>query len=129
MGMYTEIFVNVDLKDDTPEDVLNTLRAMCGEAGYKYLLNDKPGRWAYLFYDGSYYTPLTSCRMLTHDNIGGYWSLLAKGDIKNYEEEIEAFFAWIEPYVQDKGCEKILMGYHRYEESAEPVLIYKKTEE
>jgi hypothetical protein len=31
MGMYTEIYVNVDLKQETPDEVLNVLKAMCGK--------------------------------------------------------------------------------------------------
>lgn len=31
MGMYTEIYVNVDLKRDTPEEVIHVLKAMCGK--------------------------------------------------------------------------------------------------
>jgi hypothetical protein len=29
MGMYTEIYINVDLKPETPDEVINTLKAMC----------------------------------------------------------------------------------------------------
>ena len=84
MGMYTEIFVNVNLKPETPDDVLNVLHAMCGDDSKKEALADKPARWECLFNNGSYYTPLTSCAKLTFDNIAKHWSLLGKGDIKNY---------------------------------------------
>lgn len=29
MGTYTEIFVNIDLKGNTPSEVIEVLRAMC----------------------------------------------------------------------------------------------------
>jgi hypothetical protein len=120
MGMYTEIYVNVDLKENTPEEVINTLRAIC-EFDYdsEYLVN-KPTRWSFLFGNGSYYTPCTSVCHLTFDAISNQWSLLGKGDIKNYEGEIEQFFEYIEPWVEDK-----FMGYMRYEEHDEPKLMYK----
>ena len=120
MGMYTEIFVNVDLKAETPDEVLAVLRAMCGE-GDQSALAGKPNRWNRLFNNGSYYLPLTSCAKLTYDKIAGHWSLLGKGDIKNYENEIEQFFAWLMPHVEAGDGEFI--GYSRYEEAEVPTLV------
>jgi len=121
MGMYTEIYVNVDLKDNTPEEVINTLKAICEFEHDSEYLDNKPTRWSFLFNNGSYYTPRTNVSNLTFDAIGNQWSLLGKGDIKNYENEIEQFFEYIEPWVEDK-----FMGYMRYEEHDEPKLMYKK---
>jgi len=125
MGMYTEIFVNVDLKQNTPEDVIDTLKAMCffvpiSDDEHDTALADKPGRWNYLFSDGSYYTPNTSCRNFTFDDISGSYSLLGKGDIKNYNGEIEEFFEFIAPHVEDIG----FIGYSRYEEADVPTLYF-----
>jgi hypothetical protein len=121
MGMYTEIYVNVDLKEDTPEEVINTLKAICEFDFDSDYLDNKPTRWSFLFGNGSYYTPRTSVSNLTFDAIGNHWSLLGKGDIKNYENEIEQFFKYIEPWVENK-----FMGYIRYEEDDAPTLMYKK---
>jgi len=123
MGMYTEIYVNVDLKKDLPPDVLAILKAMCGDEDVN-ALKGKPSRWGYMFYSGSYYTPNVSCRVLEYDDISNQWSLLGKGDIKNYEQEIEKFFEWIDPYVDAESGEFI--GYKRYEENLNPTLIWKK---
>jgi hypothetical protein len=121
VGMYTEIYVNVDLKPETPERVLAVLRAMCGDED-KSSLGDKPERWNRLFNDGSYYTPRTSCGILKYDKFLKAWSLLGKGDIKNYENEIEQFFEWIKPWVDGEPGEFI--GYKRYEENLEPTLVF-----
>jgi hypothetical protein len=118
MGMYTEIFVNVDLKEETPEEVIQTLKAICEKDHESPLLNDKPGRWFMLFNNGSYYTPSTQCAALTFDRISNNWSLIGKGDIKNYEGEIEAFFDYIRPWVEDN-----FMGYMRYEEDDRPTIM------
>lgn len=126
MGMYTEIYVNVDLKSDTPDEVINTLRAICEKDQASPLLKDKPARWFILFNSGSYYTPNTECASLTFDTIGGNWSLIGKGDIKNYAGEIQQFFAWLMPYI-DAG-EGEFVGYHRYEEDQLPVLVVKSGE-
>ncbi len=124
MGMYTEIYVNVDLKKETPDEVLNVLKSMCYHEGFDrdVYLKDKPLRWRLLFNDGSYYTPLTSCANLTFDKIRDAWSLLGKGDIKNYGGEIEAFFEWIKPWVD--GIPGDFIGYSRYEEDQVPTLHF-----
>lgn len=121
MGMYTEIFVNVDLKPETPEDVIAVLRAMCGGED-RSPLEGRPGRWRFLFSDNSHYTPRTACAELKYCKIAGAWSLLGKGDIKNYAGEIEAFFDFIMPWVD--GVPGQLIGYKRYEEYDVPELVF-----
>ncbi len=120
MGMYTEIFVNVDLKKETPSEVINTIRAMCNKDHTSPYLEGKPVRWSYMFNDGSYSLPRTECGLLTKDDLNGSYSLLAKGDIKNYGSEIGQFFELIKPWVEDD-----FMGYARYQEDREPTLIYR----
>jgi len=120
MGDYTEIFVNADLKENTPTEVIETLRAICtGDHKSEYLEN-KPGRWSMLFNNGSYYTPLTHCGELSFDDIAGYYSIIGKGDIKNYEGEIEKFFDFIKPWCKADT----FIGYVRCEYAREPTLIY-----
>lgn len=125
MGMYTEIYVNVDLKRDTPAEVILVLKAMCRKLEPEVserVLESYPHRWHLLFNNGSYYTPFTHCQYLEYDEITKQWSLLGKGDIKNYGGEIQEFFNWIMPHVD--GIEGDFIGYHRYEESQEPVLHF-----
>ena len=122
MGMYTEIYVNVDFDENTPDEVIGTIKAMCAKDDRSPFLSDKPSRWSYLFNNGSYYLPLTECGLLTYDDIGKQYSLIGKGDIKNYEQEIQQFFDYIKPYVENE-----FMGYYRYEESREPVLVYSRS--
>ncbi|QGT54402.1 hypothetical protein b3_0158 [Synechococcus phage B3] len=123
--MYTEIYVNVDLKIETPENIINTLKAMCDMFDYEKTndtLAEFPQRWHCLFSNMSYYTPSTYCRYLNFDNISHQWSLLGKGDIKNYDNEIEQFFTWIMPWVD--GYPGDFIGYSRYEESKTPKLYF-----
>jgi len=126
MGMYTEIYINVDLKEDIPKEVLAVLEAMCNHDTEAYALLGLPHRWGYLFGNGSYYTPSTSVSNLTYDDITKQYSLLGKGDIKNYENEIEAFFKWLMPYID--AYEGEFIGYSRYEEDDIPTLYFKKGE-
>ena len=120
MGMYTEIYVNVDLKRDTPEEVMTILRTIVNPNGE--LPSGFPQRWEYLFNSGSYYTPNTCCASLTYDRVSDQWSLLGKGDIKNYGWEIEQFFSFLKPYIDAEEGEFI--GYNRYEESNLPTLVF-----
>jgi len=126
MGVYTEIYVNVDLKKDTPEEVIEVLSAMCFPDCLQNKLEGFPVRWAYLFGNGSYYTPNTSARYLRYDDISKQYSLLGKGDIKNYQGEIEEFFEWLMPYID--SSEGDFIGYSRYEEDDVPTLYFKKGE-
>lgn len=119
MGMYTEIYVSTDLKEGTPEPVIDVLRAICAKDPDSPALAEHPDRWFMLFNSGSYYTPLTEVASLTYDDIGKHYSLIGKGDIKNYGYEIEKFFDWLKPW-----CDNEFIGYHRYEEAREPTLVY-----
>lgn len=126
MGMYTEVYINVDLKKETPDDVIQVLKAMCRmwpDDECDEVLKDFPDRWDCLFSNMSYYTPSTRCRFLEFDYITSRWSLLGKGDIKNYGQEIEKFFEWVDPWVDAYPGEFI--GYKRYEEDLSPTLYYK----
>lgn len=125
MGMYTEIYINANLLPNTPSEVINVLKAVC-EDRHSNLLDPFPARWRLLFNNGSYYTPLTSCSNLTFDSIAAQWSILGKGDIKNYNNEIEDFFDYVMPYIDAE--EGMFIGYFRYEESPEPTLIFKSKE-
>jgi hypothetical protein len=130
MGMYTEIYVNVDLKQETPDGVIRVLKAMCGkleEGDADDALKGFPDRWHSLFSDCSYYTPRTHCKFLDYDEISKQWSLLGKGDIKNYHQEIKAFFKWILPWVDAYSGQFI--GYSRYEEATKPQLYFYGEEE
>jgi len=113
MGMYTEIFVNMEFKLDTPESVLELIEAVINKDTDYMRRHEHPKRWAFLTCDMSCYTPQTRA---------SYWdrgsrSLLIKGDIKNYGGEIEEFFELISPWGADKGR---MIGYAHYEESKDP---------
>ena len=119
MGMYTEICVNADLIESTPDSVINILKAICDGDYQSKHLEGKPDRWSVLFNNCSYYTPSTCVAKLTFDEISKQYSIIGKGDIKNYSREIELFFEFIAPW-----CEGDFIGYHRYEEDREPILVF-----
>jgi hypothetical protein len=118
MGMYTEIYVNVDLKEETPRPIITTLNEIIeGDTPDGF-----PDRTGCLFCNMSYYTPFTRVANLTYDEIRRGWSLLGKGDLKNYSGEIEFFFDWLMPWVD--GSPGDFVGYYRYEEDQAPTLVF-----
>ncbi len=123
MGLYTEIYVNVNLVEPLPQSVMDTLNAMCLHNIHMLRQLGKPDRWSMLFSNGSYYHPSTEVAKFTWDEIGKCYSILGKGDIKNYENEIEQFFEWLMPYID--APEGMFIGYQRYEEDLTPTLYFK----
>lgn len=126
MGMYTEIYVKINFKDDLPAEVVNALKWLAGEDSTQSL-PDHPffrmHRAPILLRCCSYYHQPGVTRNLWFDDISKSWYLCSRSDIKNYEDEIEAFFDWVKPFVETRG-EKTFIGYHLYEEDDEPTLVY-----
>lgn len=127
MGHYTEVYVNTDLIEDLPDDVLAVLTAVVEGDGDKLESLGKPRDWALLFGNGSYYTPNTRVAKLTYDDIAEQWSIIGKGDLKDLDY-IAPFFEWLKPYTDDKSAGTFI-GYHRYEDCALPTLVFKHRED
>ena len=49
--------------------------------------------------------------------------LVFRCDFKNYENNIQLFLDWIEPYIEDREKETHI-GHFRYEENTYPTLIF-----
>lgn len=135
MGMYTELHFNAELKKDLPKEVLNVFDCWFKKDNKKIgKLPDHPffkdTRWRQLTYDGSYYFDMLSgsfigdeCKKITTDpERARYISI--RGNLKNYANEVGKFIDWIMPYL-DKFDDDFL-GFHRYEESEMPTLIFYK---
>lgn len=130
MGMYTELVCAFELKDDTPENVIKVLGAMCN--GDTDLLdeNDIPNhelfetqRWRFMLRSDSYYFDGDTNSTLRKDDIAG-WIATIRCNLKNYKNEIEKFIDWIEKYILYAGEGEYFIGYSRYEEDKQPKLIY-----
>jgi hypothetical protein len=128
MGMYTELVVSTSIVDN-PE-VINVLKLMIAEdldvpeikELPKHPLFETP-RWTYMLRSASYYfTPIASS-LLQYDKISKNWSFINRSDFKNYDNEINLFLGWLDPYIDAVDGEMI--GYSRYEESDVPEIRYK----
>lgn len=125
--MYTELFIKCEMKSDLPKEVLNVLKYLFGDEdldpGIELPEHDffKCERWRFIGNGYShYFAPFATSEFRKN-------YLISRSDLKNYNDEIERFLDWVMPYIAEP--EGQFIGYHIYEESDTPTLIYKYDEE
>jgi hypothetical protein len=125
MGMYTELHYNVELRKAVPAKVIEVLKYMLdndepceGKPNHPLFVTD---RWPVMLRMSSAYFPARTHSELFEEY--GQWHLGVRCNLKNYCGEIEKFIDWLDPYVE--AFEGDFLGFHRYEESEEPVVIRK----
>lgn len=130
MGMYTECYINCRLIRDLPKEVIDILKYLFDNDDDKLeepaILPEhkffKTTRWEAVGHGHSFYhIPFPTSKLLFMEADKRYY-LTSRFDLKNYEGEIELLFDWIMPYMDNYDGEFI--GYSRYEEDNEPVLIF-----
>ena len=67
-----------------------------------------------------YYFDAHADSSMTFDDIDKKYHLNVRSNLKNYDNEIEEFLNFLEPYIDTFG----FIGYMRYEEDEDPTLIY-----
>jgi hypothetical protein len=118
--MYTQVFIETSLKEDTPNEVITTLENMISDMSTYW---QKPyGRLNWCFHSSSYYFNNIHFAYLKKDEIDDEYKLCVLCDFKNYENEIEEFIKWLEPHIANEG----MFGYIRYEEDDKPTILYKE---
>jgi hypothetical protein len=126
MGMYTELAINVSLKKNTPEDLINAIKYLMGQ-DYKEFKKDHAlfscERAEFICKCDSYYFQGTVAEKFIYDEGSENWNLLIWHNLKNYDNEIEEFLDFIAPWIDpDNTCPCI--GHTRYEEDEYITLIY-----
>lgn len=132
MGMYTECCFGVNLKENTPKEVITILNFMVKEEGEEGEIpppypTDHPlfktDRWTWMLRSGGsyYFAAIPFCEFFK-DEISSY-RLTFWTNIKNYSGEWQAFLDWIAPYV-DTHDPDTFTGFLRYEEDEHPTLIH-----
>ena len=128
MGMYTEITVNCQLKQDTPKKIIKTLEYMCQPS--KDTPQELPcdelfetERWWFLLTCSSAYFD-THKKPVIEKLSNGRYKLDTCSNIKNYDSEISKFFNWIAPYVFTGRKKKVFIGSSVYEEYRESPTNY-----
>lgn len=127
MGMYTEICYNACLKEDAPKEVIDTLNHLLNKEPIDKLPNHKffsCTRWKTIGWGSSYYFEAQPHRLFEFDPIRNCCVVNLICNLKNYNNEIENFIDWLDPYID--GSEGHYLGYTRYEEDNDPTPIRKK---
>ena len=129
MGMYTELHYNVELRKDVPAQVIAALEYMLDhckpEARCDHPLF-KTDRWSVMLSMDSCYFAAETHSTLRFDDISDQYYLCVRSNLKNYDSEIEKFIDWMDPYVD--AFDGDFLGFHRYEESEDPVIIRKRSQ-
>lgn len=125
MGMYTELFLAVELNNEEKE-ILKILEYMIeGKEIPKSMIPNHPlfscERFHMIFHGESFYFH-SSAHAKLNNNMGIRTDLTTIFNLKNYDSEIEKFLDWLCPYIMLEGY----LGTYMYEEWEEPLFIYKK---
>lgn len=123
MWMYTELNIDIRLKEKTPKNIIDVLEYMLDNE------RDKPetpkhrlfdtDRWSRMLKSNSYYFDGNVASSLKYDDIANEYFLNLQFNLKNYWSEIEKFVDWIKPHASRDG----FWWYTRYEEEELPTLI------
>jgi hypothetical protein len=127
MGMYTELYMSAELKEDTPKIVKDVIMFLFNDRWEVEDLEELPEhsffkchRWDMLGSCSSYsFTPFALSTAID-DDIGRCVYFTTRSDLKNYDDEIALFIDFIKPHIEGDGH----IGHYRYEEDREPTLIY-----
>lgn len=126
MGLYTELIFGAELKKDTPNEVIESLKYMLGEIENKPANFPLPdGRCERLFKSVSYHFAISnSVNKMWFDNIDNRWHLSTRSNIKNYRQEIQTFLEWIKPYIYSGSGGRDMYAIVIHEEQDEPTVHY-----
>ena len=126
MGMYTELVLGVNLRSDTPENIINILNYMLSgiSDSTKPEITDHPlfstERWPIMLVCDSYYFDGRTDSSMERDTVSKRYELNVRTNFKNYNNEVDLFLDFIRPYLYTDG----FLGYMRYEDDDDPTLIY-----
>lgn len=122
MGMYTHLVLNVTLKSDTPQEVIDTINYMVGNTEVNPPKQNhelfETDRWDFCLRCDSWYFMGETCSSFSKDL--DMWTLTVNSNVKNYCGEYEKFLDYIQPYIWLNE----FLGFIRYEEEDHPTLIY-----
>lgn len=120
--MYTELIFGASFKEDTPKELIDTLRWMAGDLDqqpevclWNNMRNPLSGGSFYFAVD----THVTKMWFA-----GDSWRLSSRANIKNYGNEIEEFLNMVKPYIEYGSGERDFYAIVTYEASDEPTIYY-----
>lgn len=124
MGMYTELNLGVCFIEKCPQNVIDILKYMLDNDLPAPMVPNHPlfktSRWDFMLVcDSCYFDSHVDSSIQYKDYLDQYY-LNVRCNLKNYDQEIEHFLNFIQPYLETEG----FLGYMRYEEDDDPTLIY-----
>lgn len=130
MGMYTELNMTFEIREDAPEDFVRTLRSMLedgepnnyGQTHRLFSLESARWKWMLRFSSDSFAANQARSMMWKDEGEDPTWHVVILCSFRNYEGEVEAFVDWVTPYIV--GYRGDFLGYSRLEAYREPELIY-----
>lgn len=129
MGMYTELFLSVQIKPDD-EQVIEIIEYMIGETSEKPATPDHPffatDRWHFMLRSSSHYFVPMAVSRFALNSITKNWLLVNRSDFKNYSGEVELLMDWLDHHIDAMPGE--MLGYSRYEEADDPTILRKRGE-
>jgi hypothetical protein len=122
MGMYTKLFLDCSFRSDIPEVDMRALEYLFDGADKPEILPShtffSKNRAHYMFQSPAYTGPAVTVKLSDYyDN-----HVTAHIEVKNYEDEIEAFIDWARPLLAEE--EGHCVGWKWFEEADNPTLIY-----
>ena len=122
MGMYTELFLQVNLKKETPEEVIKAIEVMIGTSDEDIEPPFKGERWDFMLRQSSHYHfPFSVAKLEQLPYLEDKYFLFVRCDFKNYDGELSKFLEWLAPWVCPADTH--YQGHHMYEECEEPTRI------
>ena len=134
MGMYTEIIFGAELKEDTPNEVIETIYDLitCDNIDefkyvpehdffrlYECFLLKHPGTCFYSTFNKS-----DKPKIFYINDITNRYILQFKAFIRNYNNQIELFLDWIKPFISFGIDYQKFYAIVCYEEQKEPTIYY-----
>lgn len=117
MGEFTNLHFSCELRHDTDSDVIKALQYMTGLSKL-YAVPDEAlcecARWKHFLRGDSYYSYAPPVAKLTQEKRGhknsDSWYFAVICSFKNYDNELEKFLAWLDPYVSVHS-NSFMLGY------------------
>lgn len=124
MGMYTELYLAIELDKNTNKDIIEFLNFQLNREETEFVSKSnheffKCSRSSSFGYMDSYYFDSIPVFKFRHDDISNSYFLTMVFNLKNYENEIEKFLDLINPYIISDGH----IGHKRYEEQETPTIL------
>lgn len=135
--MYTELILGCGLHESTPKEIINIIEwlfdgnntnlpvpKLCPPEFVSTRI-----RWMFSSKGSYYFGASSGHRKLDFDAIRESYSINARCNIKNYEQEFETFLEWLKPFIDQGSGSRELYAITIYEESLPKLWFLKEEDE